>query len=125
MNFIYFLRDFIFGSLTALCTFISNLWDDAVRAGLNPDWSSLLAYSIIIVFLLGSPFVAATMAERQGKNRFVHFMLGVIIPWAYPLYMFIKLARQPAKELAEKTGATLVQQVGHTAVYYRTPVAKS
>jgi RNA-binding protein len=29
-----------------------------------------------------------------------------------------------SKELAEKTGATLVQQVGHTAVYYRTPVAK-
>jgi RNA-binding protein len=30
-----------------------------------------------------------------------------------------------SKELAEKTGAILVQQVGHTAVYYRTPVAKS
>ena len=30
-----------------------------------------------------------------------------------------------SKELAEKTGATLVQQVGHTAVYYRPPVAKS
>jgi RNA-binding protein len=24
-----------------------------------------------------------------------------------------------SKDLAEKTGATLVQQVGHTAVYYR------
>jgi RNA-binding protein YhbY len=24
-----------------------------------------------------------------------------------------------SKELAEKSGATLVQQVGHTAVYYR------
>ena len=30
-----------------------------------------------------------------------------------------------SKELAEKTGSTLVQQVGHTAVYYRPPVAKS
>lgn len=29
-----------------------------------------------------------------------------------------------SKELAEKTGAILVQQVGHTAVYYRAPVAK-
>ena len=26
-----------------------------------------------------------------------------------------------SKDLAEKTGATLVQQVGHTAVYYRAP----
>jgi RNA-binding protein len=26
-----------------------------------------------------------------------------------------------SKDLAEKTGTTLVQQVGHTAVYYRTP----
>jgi len=26
-----------------------------------------------------------------------------------------------AKELAEKTSSLLVQQVGHTAVYYRTP----
>ncbi len=30
-----------------------------------------------------------------------------------------------SKDLAEKTGATLVQQVGHTAVYYRTPTEKS
>ncbi len=30
-----------------------------------------------------------------------------------------------SKELAEKTSATLVQQVGHTAVYYRAPVPKS
>ena len=30
-----------------------------------------------------------------------------------------------SKDLAEKTGATLVQQVGHTAVYYRTPAGKS
>jgi RNA-binding protein len=29
-----------------------------------------------------------------------------------------------SKELAEKTRATLVQQVGHTAVYYRAPVLK-
>jgi RNA-binding protein len=30
-----------------------------------------------------------------------------------------------SKDLAAKTGATLVQQVGHTAVYYRTPAGKS
>ena len=30
-----------------------------------------------------------------------------------------------SKDLAEKTGATLIQQVGHTAVYYRTPAGKS
>jgi len=29
-----------------------------------------------------------------------------------------------SKDLADKTGATLVQQVGHTAVYYRTPTGK-
>lgn len=29
-----------------------------------------------------------------------------------------------SKELAEKTGAMLVQQVGHTAVYYRAPSVK-
>lgn len=30
-----------------------------------------------------------------------------------------------SKELAEKTGAMLVQQVGHTAVYYRAPSVKA
>jgi RNA-binding protein len=29
-----------------------------------------------------------------------------------------------SKDLAEKTGSTLVQQVGHTAVYYRAPQVK-
>ena len=34
--------------------------------------------------------------------------------------------RKPlSKTLAEKTGAALVQQVGHTAVYYREPPAKA
>lgn len=32
--------------------------------------------------------------------------------------------RKPlSKDLAQRTGATLVQQVGHTAVFYRTPAA--
>jgi hypothetical protein len=107
MDFVYFLRDFIFGSLTAFCTFISALWDDAVRAGLNPDWVNLLAFSILIIFLLGSPFVAATIAELQGKNRFVHFLLGLVFPWIYPLYMFLKLIKKPTRELPDKQDETL------------------
>ncbi|MFA6567319.1 MAG: serine/threonine-protein kinase [Victivallales bacterium] len=106
MNFIYFLRDFVFGGLTSFYTFLSNLLDDAVRAGLNPDWNSLLVSSILIAVLLGSPFAAATMAELQCKNRFFHFMLGLLLPWAYPVYMFLKLIRNPAKELPDKQDET-------------------
>ncbi|MCX6984269.1 MAG: serine/threonine-protein kinase [Lentisphaerae bacterium] len=107
MDFVNFLRDFIFGSLTAFCTFLSDLWGNSVRAGLSPDWASLLAFSILIVLLLGSPFVAATMAELMGKNRFVHFMLGLVLPWIYPLYMFLKLIRKPAKDLPDKQDETV------------------
>ena len=107
MDFVYFLKDFIFGSLTAFCTFLSTLWGDAVRAGLNPNWASLLAFSILIILLLGSPFVSATMAELMGKNRFVHFMLGLVLPWIYPLYMFLKLIRKPARELPDKQDETV------------------
>ncbi len=110
MNFVYFLRDFVFGSLTSFFTFLSNLWDDAVRAGLSPDWYSLMTTSIVIVLLLGSPFAAATMAELRGKNRFVHFMLGLILPWAYPVYMFLRLIREPVKEIPVKQEETMVEE---------------
>lgn len=111
MNFVYFLRDFIFGSLTGFFTFLSNLWGDAARAGLNPDWISLLAFSIIIIFLLGSPFVAATMAEVRGRNRSVHFMLGLVLPWAYPLYMFLKLVKKPVKTLPDNQKETVTDSL--------------
>ena len=111
MNFLYFLRDFIFGGLTSFCTFLSHLWDDAIRAGLNPDWYSLMAFSIVIVILLGSPFVAATMAELRGKNRFVHFVPGLVLPWAYPLYMFLKLIKEPVKTLPDKQDETVADGV--------------
>lgn len=107
MNFVYFLRDFIFGSLTAFLTFLADLRDDAVRAGLNPDWTSLLTFSMLIAFLLGSPFAAATMAELRGKKRFFHFMLGLFLPWIYPVYMFIRLIKEPAKEIHVKQNETL------------------
>ncbi len=107
MNFVYFLRDFIFGGLTTFYTFLYNLLNDAVGAGLNPDWNSLLIFSILTAFILGSPFAAATMAELHGKNRFVHFMLGLALPWAYPIFMFMKLIRKPATELPGKQDETV------------------
>ncbi|HBC86616.1 MAG TPA: hypothetical protein DCZ94_06660 [Lentisphaeria bacterium] len=102
MNYVYFLRDFIFGWLTAFIAFLGSIYDRAVENGLNPEWGSIIAVSIVIAFFLGSPFASATLAEISGKNRLIHFLLGLVLPWIYPVYMFIMLAKQPAKTLEEK-----------------------
>lgn len=38
---------------------------------------------------------------------------------------FKEVRKTLSKELAEKTASTLVQQVGHTAVYYRDPAREA
>ncbi|MFZ2656940.1 MAG: serine/threonine-protein kinase [Victivallales bacterium] len=102
MNYVNFFTDKFFELLRLFFCFIQNIFDSAVQAGLSPEWGHIVFTSIFLAFILGSPFAAATLAEISGKNRLLHFFLGLLIPWAYPVYMFVKLARKPARTLEEK-----------------------
>ena len=68
---------------------------------------------------LGKAGVSPELLAELGKLLDLHGLVKLRFE------VFKEERKTLSKDLAEKTGATLVQQVGHTAVYYRPPVAKS
>ncbi|HCE46098.1 MAG TPA: hypothetical protein DET40_21345 [Lentisphaeria bacterium] len=102
MNYVNFFTDKFIELLKLFFGYIQNIIDSAVQAGLNPEWGHIILTSIFIAFILGSPFAAATIAEIRGQNRLLHFCLGLLLPWVYPVYTFIRLAKEPARNIEEK-----------------------
>ena len=68
-----------------------------------PDWDYVSWVYGIVAFFLGSAFLAATVAETRRHNMFVHFFLGLALPYGYPVFLFFKLktAQKKAEELEE------------------------
>ena len=64
---------------------------------------------------LGKAGVSAEFLAELGKLLDLHCLVKLRFE------SFKDERKVLSKTLAEKTGATLVQQVGHTAVFYRAP----
>ena len=43
---------------------------------------------IIILIVFASAFWSAQLAEMDRKKRFTHFLVGLFIPWMYPLIIY-------------------------------------
>jgi len=59
----------------------------AFYAQIVPDWHFILQVFLIAAFLLGSAFLSATIAESRRHKMKLHFLLGLLIPYIYPLVM--------------------------------------
>ena len=44
--------------------------------------------AVIIVAVFASAFLSSQYAEKDKKNRLVHFICGMILPWLYPLLIY-------------------------------------
>ncbi len=75
----------------------------SVHAEISPDWRFILNIFLIAAFILGSAFLTATIAEsRRHKIKF-HFLLGLLIPYIYPLILALRLkTAQEAIEAEEE-----------------------
>lgn len=71
----------------------------AVYARVVPDWRFILRIFLLAGFVLGSGFLAATIAESRRHKMKFHFLLGLIAPYIYPL--FIALRMKTVKEVLD------------------------
>lgn len=62
-----------------------------VYAHVAPDWRFILKVLLISAFFLGSAFLAATIAETRRHKMKFHFLLGLVIPYIYPLVLALRL----------------------------------
>ena len=54
------------------------------------ELKKIILYSLIPVLLLFSAFFSGTLAEKHHKSRPYHFLLGILLPVIYPLFIFKK-----------------------------------
>jgi hypothetical protein len=72
----------------------SDFWDFlmvAVYAQVAPDWRFILRIFVLAVFLFGSAFLAATIAESRRHKMKFHFLLGLVLPYIYPLVIALRM----------------------------------
>ncbi|MDD5729333.1 MAG: hypothetical protein PHV59_12295 [Victivallales bacterium] len=78
--------------------YVQGLWHSAADfaslpfyADIEPGWHFILRAFLIAVFCFGSAFLAATIAESRRHKLKFHFLLGLILPWIYPVVQFFIL----------------------------------
>jgi hypothetical protein len=80
--------------ISEILSYLLDAWETAVDfammavyARVVPDWHFILQAFLIAAFFFGSAFLAATIAEsRRHKIKF-HFLLGLLMPYIYPVVM--------------------------------------
>ncbi len=89
------------GTFTSLWEFLHGMVSTACQSGVSPSFGTCVLIFILIAAYLGSGFMAATIAEFREGNRFIHFILGLLIPFIYPVAL-IFLMPKPLPESVRK-----------------------
>ena len=63
-----------------------------------------------ILFFFGSACWATSIASMRRHPPFVHFLLGLVLPWAYPLFILFKMDIYGEKERRQAEQEKLAQQ---------------
>jgi len=70
--------------------FFTILKDDGTRE-MRVGVGDLISNGFWMIFFLGSACWAASIASARRHNAFLHFFLGLIVPWIYPLVILFAL----------------------------------
>lgn len=90
-------------AFAAFVEFIIHWAKFTMACHLSPSIPIIAVCFLSIAFLLGSGFIAATVAELKEKNRFLHFIGGICFPYFYPaaIYYFIPAPNEDYRPLKD------------------------
>jgi hypothetical protein len=77
--------------LHELCIFMADYAMVVVYAHIVPEWYDVLTNFLIAGFIFGSAFLSATVAESRRHKMKLHFLLGLVAPYIYPLVLALRL----------------------------------
>ncbi len=103
MDILVIIKDIFWGIFMTIFTIVGDCFVQTMHEMPEPDWGTAIFKSFVYVFILGSPFAAASIAEARGKNRLAHFVLGFLLPWVYPVTIFFTMPKASMVE-DEKDG---------------------
>ena len=86
-----------------ICKLVLGYVDESSKAtDVEYDVGVAILIAVVIVVLLGSACWAASIAKCRRYNPVPHFILGIFIPWLYPLIILFALDIKGVKEMRAK-----------------------
>jgi len=83
------------------------LWfaKETEKAELDADPGVAMVIALALTFLLGSACWAASIAQARRHPIWLHFTLGLLLPWVYPLVILFAMNIKGEKEMRAKLEA--------------------
>jgi hypothetical protein len=88
--------------------YLTKVGKDTEKAQLKADPMTAILIAIGLTFWLGSAFWAASIASCRRHASLPHFLMGLILPWIWPLYILFNMeikGERERKELAAQEAA--------------------
>ena len=90
----------------AICKVVLGYVDESSKAtAIEYDPAVTFTIAAVMLVLFGSACWAASIAKCRRYNPIPHFLLGLIIPWVYPLIILFALDIKGVKEMRAKAEA--------------------
>ena len=93
-----------------LCEIFMLYAKETQEADLSYDPNTQFWIIFWILFVFGSACWATSIAAMRRHPPFIHFILGLVIPWAYPLYILFKMDIHGEKERRQAEQEKIAQQ---------------
>ena len=77
---------------------VSTAWN----SGVSPSIPAMIGLFLIFALWLASAFAAATIAELRERNRFLHMVLGLILPIIYPIAIHLLMPKSKYDKTSEE-----------------------
>ena len=80
-----------------LCDTTVGFYKATGKADFDCDFGVTLILAILVLFFLGSACWSASIAACRRHNAFIHFIIGLALPWIYPIFILFAMDIKGAK----------------------------
>ena len=82
-----------------LCDTTVGFYKATGKADVDCDFGVTLILAILVLFFLGSACWSASIAACRRHNAFIHFIIGLALPWIYPIFILFAMDIKGAKAM--------------------------
>ena len=97
-NFLQYCRD----GWAWLCNETVDYAKATERADFECDFGVAFFLAVLVLFFLGSACWAASIAACRRHNAVVHFIIGLLLPWIYPLVILFAMDIKGTRAMRRK-----------------------